>query len=86
MNLKQFSSLCCLLTGSSLLFKDLCLDPSSMSFEQVSEMVAKGLGGRNGSLAAGRCLPGILEVDDKVATPQAAKASAVERPKKPWEK
>ncbi|CAL1163975.1 unnamed protein product [Cladocopium goreaui] len=54
---------------------DLCLDPSTMSFEQVSQMVAKG-----------RFLPGILEVNDKVEEPVAAKESQLERPKKPWEK
>ena len=54
---------------------DLCLDPSTMSFEQVSQMVAKG-----------RFLPGILEVNDKVEKPLAAKESQVARPKKPWEK
>ncbi|CAL1163974.1 unnamed protein product [Cladocopium goreaui] len=55
--------------------EDLCLDPSTMSFEQVSQMVAKG-----------RFLPGILEVNDKVEEPVAAKESQLERPKKPWEK
>ncbi|CAE7703793.1 unnamed protein product [Symbiodinium necroappetens] len=54
---------------------DLALDPESMTFQQVSEMVAQG-----------RTLPGILEVDDKVTKPLEPKESQVSRPKKPWEK
>ena len=53
---------------------DLALDPESMTFQQVSEMVAQG-----------RSLPGILEVDDKVRKPLEPKESQVSRPKKPWE-
>eukprot|EP00913_Durusdinium_trenchii_P003748 g3470.t1 len=49
---------------------DLCLDPDTMSFDQVSEMVSKG-----------RTLPGILQIDDKVEKPLPAKDSALERPK-----
>eukprot|EP00439_Symbiodinium_sp_Y106_P065274 s2324_g10.t1 len=45
---------------------DLALDPESMTFQQVSEMVAQG-----------RSLPGILEVDDKVRKPLEPKESQV---------
>mmetsp|Transcript_82587 Transcript_82587/g.130092 ORF Transcript_82587/g.130092 Transcript_82587/m.130092 type:complete len:241 (+) Transcript_82587:70-792(+) len=54
---------------------DLCLDPATLSFPQVSDMVQKG-----------RTLPGIEDVNDKVVTAKAPKASDRQRPKKPWEK
>merc|ERR1712217_625356 len=54
---------------------DLCIDPASVSFAQVSDMVQNG-----------RTLPGIEDVNDKVVEPKAAKASDRDRPKKPWEK
>eukprot|EP00930_Biecheleria_cincta_P031599 TRINITY_DN21936_c0_g1_i1.p1 TRINITY_DN21936_c0_g1~~TRINITY_DN21936_c0_g1_i1.p1 ORF type:complete len:214 (+),score=53.55 TRINITY_DN21936_c0_g1_i1:29-643(+) len=54
---------------------DMCLDPDTVSFIQVSEIVQSG-----------RQLPGIQEVDDKVREPLTAKESALPRPKKPWER
>mmetsp|Transcript_55267 Transcript_55267/g.140135 ORF Transcript_55267/g.140135 Transcript_55267/m.140135 type:complete len:215 (+) Transcript_55267:68-712(+) len=53
---------------------DLCLDPDCVSFATVTELVKQN-----------RTLPGIENVDDKVATPVPAKDSSMERPKKPWE-
>jgi len=54
---------------------DLCLDPDTVSFAQVSELVQ-----------AGRTLPGIEDVDDTVPQPRPPKSGESERPKKPWEK
>eukprot|EP00747_Dinoflagellata_sp_TGD_P168668 gnl/TRDRNA2_/TRDRNA2_195621_c0_seq1.p1 gnl/TRDRNA2_/TRDRNA2_195621_c0~~gnl/TRDRNA2_/TRDRNA2_195621_c0_seq1.p1 ORF type:complete len:242 (-),score=58.47 gnl/TRDRNA2_/TRDRNA2_195621_c0_seq1:42-728(-) len=54
---------------------DACLDPATVSFAQVSELVQQG-----------RTLPGIADIDDSVDTPIEAKAPAMNRPKKPWEK
>mmetsp|Transcript_10260 Transcript_10260/g.20602 ORF Transcript_10260/g.20602 Transcript_10260/m.20602 type:complete len:200 (+) Transcript_10260:1-600(+) len=54
---------------------DLCLDPDSVSFAQVSELVRQN-----------RTLPGIEDVNDTVATPVPPKDSSMDRPKKPWEK
>lgn len=54
---------------------DLCLDPDSVTFAQVSELVQEG-----------RTLPGIQKVDDMAETPAAPKVSTMDRPKKPWEK
>merc|ERR1740117_436908 len=51
---------------------DLCLDPDSVTFAQVSELIQ-----------AGRTLPGIAEVNDKVEVSQAPKSSELARPKKP---
>lgn len=54
---------------------DLCLDPDTVTFAQVSELIQ-----------AGRTLPGIAEINDKVETNQAPKPSDLARPKKPWER
>eukprot|EP00933_Yihiella_yeosuensis_P018430 TRINITY_DN15127_c0_g2_i3.p1 TRINITY_DN15127_c0_g2~~TRINITY_DN15127_c0_g2_i3.p1 ORF type:complete len:245 (+),score=78.53 TRINITY_DN15127_c0_g2_i3:54-737(+) len=54
---------------------DLCLDPDTVTFAQVSELVQEN-----------RTLPGIQDVNDKVESPVAPKDSAMTRPKKPWEK
>mmetsp|Transcript_17727 Transcript_17727/g.26775 ORF Transcript_17727/g.26775 Transcript_17727/m.26775 type:complete len:196 (+) Transcript_17727:121-708(+) len=54
---------------------DSLLDPDSVSFAQVTELVKQN-----------RILPGIEDVDDKVEKPVAPKESSLERPKKPWEK
>mmetsp|Transcript_61311 Transcript_61311/g.145989 ORF Transcript_61311/g.145989 Transcript_61311/m.145989 type:complete len:207 (+) Transcript_61311:81-701(+) len=54
---------------------DLCLDPETVSFAEVSKLVQEG-----------RTLPGIQEVNDSVFDPKPAKASSLDRPKKPWEK
>lgn len=53
---------------------DLSLDPESVTFAQVSELVQQG-----------RTLPGIQTVSDGVSEPVAAKDSSMDRPKKPWE-
>jgi len=54
---------------------DLCIDPATVSFAQVSELVRQN-----------RSLPGIEEINDGVAEPVPPKDSSMERPKKPWEK
>lgn len=54
---------------------DLCIDPATVSFAQVSELVQQN-----------RTLPGIEEINDAVAEPVPPKESTLERPKKPWER
>lgn len=54
---------------------DQLLDPEAVSFAEISQIVSEG-----------RTLPGILDVDDKVKSPVPAATSALERPKKPWER
>eukprot|EP00931_Biecheleriopsis_adriatica_P069553 TRINITY_DN43385_c0_g1_i1.p1 TRINITY_DN43385_c0_g1~~TRINITY_DN43385_c0_g1_i1.p1 ORF type:complete len:212 (-),score=72.08 TRINITY_DN43385_c0_g1_i1:5-598(-) len=54
---------------------DQLLDPDTVTFAQVSELVQNG-----------RTLPGIKDVNDKVDKPVPPKASELTRPKKPWEK
>mmetsp|Transcript_66356 Transcript_66356/g.185508 ORF Transcript_66356/g.185508 Transcript_66356/m.185508 type:complete len:222 (-) Transcript_66356:165-830(-) len=54
---------------------DLLLDPDTVSFSQVSELVQQN-----------RTLPGIEEVNDQVPVPVTPTESGMDRPKKPWEK
>mmetsp|Transcript_63304 Transcript_63304/g.182054 ORF Transcript_63304/g.182054 Transcript_63304/m.182054 type:complete len:228 (-) Transcript_63304:94-777(-) len=54
---------------------DLLLDPDTVSFAQVSELVQQN-----------RTLPGIEDVNDAVPTPLPPKDSSMDRPRKPWEK
>eukprot|EP00927_Polykrikos_kofoidii_P061648 TRINITY_DN56484_c0_g1_i1.p1 TRINITY_DN56484_c0_g1~~TRINITY_DN56484_c0_g1_i1.p1 ORF type:complete len:209 (+),score=42.15 TRINITY_DN56484_c0_g1_i1:43-627(+) len=54
---------------------DLLLDPESICFQEVSQLVSQG-----------RTLPGIAQVDSTVVASGPAAASTMERPRKPWER